>query len=93
MLPGINDLLAFGSATFLAVFGLVNHLHARTAQTLVGRTLGHLGSLACAGAIVVVVVELALHEPVTLVLIAACLAGVVALRVAYLRRPRAAQRL
>ena len=33
MLPGINELLAFGSATFLAVFGLVNHLYARTAAT------------------------------------------------------------
>jgi amino acid transporter len=93
MLPGINDLLAFGSATFLAVFGLVNHLHARTADTLAERILGHVGSLACAAAIVVVVVELARHEPVTLALIAACLGGVVALRVAYLRRLRAAERL
>ncbi len=33
MLPGILEVLAFGSATFLAVFALVNYLAARAAQT------------------------------------------------------------
>ncbi len=85
MLPGVNQLLAFGSVTFLGVFGLVNHLHARTADRARERVLGHLGAADCATAIVVVLVQLAVHQPTTLALIAGCLVGVSALRLVFAR--------
>ena len=83
MLPGINELLAFGSATFLGVFALVNHLHARTADRTTERVLGHLGSIACATAIIVVFAQLAIHDPTALALIAACLLSIGALRLLF----------
>jgi len=86
MLPGINELLAFGSATFLGVFGLVNHLDARTADRTRERVLGHLGSAACAAAVVVVGVQLATHDPLALGLVAGCLVALTALRVVFVRR-------
>lgn len=85
MLPGINELLAFGSVTFLGVFALINHLHARTADRGAERFLGHLGSVACTAAIVVVFVESATDSPVTLAMIAACLVVVLGLRLAFVR--------
>jgi amino acid transporter len=85
MLPSIESILAFGSATFLAVFGLINHLYARMADRLVERALGHLGSIACAGAIAVVFVQLATHDPAALALIAGCLASVALLRLGFVR--------
>ena len=85
MLPGLTQLLAFGSVTFLGVFGLVNHLSARTTDRASERVLGHLGATACAIAIVVVVVQLAVHEPTTLAFIAGCLLGIGALRLAFAR--------
>ncbi|MEU0436024.1 APC family permease [Streptomyces sp. NPDC006290] len=90
MLPGINELLAFASATFLGVFGLINYLHARTADHTRERVLGHLGATACAIAIIVLTTQLAVHEPTTLVLIAGCVLGVGALRLVFARnRPSA----
>ncbi|HZC99258.1 MAG TPA: APC family permease [Actinomycetes bacterium] len=91
LLPGIDELLAFGSATFLGVFGLINHLHARTADRAMERALGHLGSVACAAAIVVVFVQLAADDPTTLALIAGCLLGVSGLRLAFVRFDPAAR--
>ncbi len=86
MLPGLNELLAFGSATFLAVFGLINHLHARTSEQLSDKMLGHVGSVACAAAIVVVFVQLAIDDPTALALIAGCLLGLGGLRLLFTRR-------
>ena len=85
MLPGIEQLLAFGSITFLGVFGLINHLHARTSERRAEQVLGHLGTVACGGAVVVVLVRLASTDPATLGLIAGCLVGVGALRLAFVR--------
>ncbi len=86
MLPGINELLAFGSVTFLGVFALVNHLHARSADRTTDRILGHLGSIACVTAIIVVFVQLATDDPTALALIAGCLLSVGLLRWVFLRR-------
>lgn len=85
MMPGINELLAFGSVTFLGVFALVNHLHARTADRTTDRVLGHIGSTACATAIIVVFVQLAADDPIGLALIAGCLLSIGALRLLFLR--------
>ena len=88
MLPGINELLAFGSATFLGVFGLINHLHARMPETPGARILGHVGSIACVAAIVVVFAQLANDDPTTLVLIAGCLTTIAGLRWLFVRQSR-----
>lgn len=80
MLPGINDLLAFGSITFLAVFTLINYLHARSTDRTRERVLGSIGAVGCTTAIVVVVVELARNNPATLALIVGCLTAVGFLR-------------
>jgi amino acid transporter len=85
MMPGVSQLLAFGSVTFLCVFGLVNHLHARTTDRPRERVLGHVGALACWGSVLVMLVQLALHQPATLALIAGCLLGLGAL---WLASPR-----
>ena len=88
VLPGINQLLAFGSLTFLGVFGLIDHLHARTAQRRGERLLGHAGTVLCTAAVVVMVVQLAIDDPVTLAFITACLVGVAVLRSLHVRRRR-----
>jgi amino acid transporter len=92
MLPGINELLAFGSATFLGVFALINHLHARTADRPIEKALGNVGSVACAAAIVVLFVQLATHDPGALALIAGCLIGVAVLRTIFRRSHSALRR-
>lgn len=91
MLPAINDLLAFGSVTFLGVFGLINHLYARATDRVRERLLGHLGAAACAIAIVVLFGQLAIHEPTTLALIGGCLLGVGALQLIFTRSRGAAE--
>ena len=46
LLPGITEVVSFGSLTFLLVFGLVNLLHARhTAAPGWGRGLAYLGGV------------------------------------------------
>lgn len=88
MLPGINELLAFGSVTFLAVFGLINHARARTSVGWWPRILGHVGSTACGGAIVVVIAELATTDRSALIVMAATVTIVLCLRLAYVRTHR-----
>ena len=90
MLPGINELLSFGSITFLGVFGLINHLQARTADGTADRVLGHVGAAACGAAIVVVCVRLAADDPTTLAMIAGTALGVLVLRLVYVRTHDAA---
>ena len=88
MLPGINELLSFGSVTFLGVFGLINHAFARTADSTGSRLLGHVGTLACCSAIVVVGVELATTDRVALGLIVGTGVAVLAFRFVYARTRR-----
>lgn len=89
MLPAIDDLLAFGSLAFLGVFGLVNHSFARTADDRWSALTGHVGSLLCAGAIGVVLVDLATTNPLALGLVGGLTVAVVALRLVW--RPRVAR--
>jgi amino acid transporter len=92
MLPAINDLLAFGSLTFLGVFGLIDHLHARTAVRRTEQLLGHVGSAACAAAVVVTVGRLAIDAPLTLALVAGCVLTVTVLRALHVRSRIGARR-
>lgn len=90
MLPGIQQVLAFGSATFLAVFALVNLLGARVATTWPPRILAGCGSAACVAAILVLAVELFEHDRAGLALIGVCLVALTLARLAFVatrRRP------
>jgi len=85
MAPDVEQLLAFGSVTFLTVFALVNQAYARTARTVGGQIVGFAGAAACAGAVGVVVVDLARHDPAALAVMGVPVAVVLALRVLYRR--------
>lgn len=88
MLPGILELLAFGSATFLAVFALVNHLAAQAAQTPTARIVADAGSAACIVAVIALAYELSTRDPSALALIAICLIGLILARIAFVRSRR-----
>ncbi len=85
MLPGITALLAFGSVTFLGVFGLVNYLHARTTSSPRERLLGAVGATTCALSTAFLLVQLAVHEPGTLMVVLTSLVVTTALRLAFAR--------
>ncbi len=85
MLPGIVEVLAFGSATFLAVFALVNYLAAGAAQTPLTRIAAGAGSAACIAAIVALGYDLFEHDQSGLALIAVCVIGLVLARLAFVR--------
>jgi hypothetical protein len=92
MLPGILEVLAFGSATFLAVFALVNHLAARGAQRLRDRVMGHVGAAACVGAEVALGIALFRQDRAALALVFGCLAALLTLRVLFVRARKKEQR-
>ncbi len=84
LLPGITEVVAFGSLTFLLVFGLVNLLHARhTARPGWDRGLARLGAAACFAAACALLYELVRHDAAGLALIAACAAAIGAARLAF----------
>jgi amino acid transporter len=86
LLPGITELVAFGSLTFLAVFGLINLLHARrTAERLLDRRLAYLAAAACLAAALGLLYYLAEDDPAALGLAAACGLLLVAGRLAFER--------
>lgn len=85
MLPGILEVLAFGSATFLGVFALVNHLAGRVTPTPIARIVAHAGSAACVAAIIALGFELAEHDRPGLVLIVACVLGLILARLAFVK--------
>ena len=86
LLPGITELVAFGSLTFLTVFGLVNLMHARhSARPGADRALALAAAAACALASVLLVVELARTDRPALAIIAACAGALVVGRTAYVR--------
>jgi amino acid transporter len=79
MLPGITAVITFGSGAFLAVYMIVNYLAARTAPRRSERVSGSVSAVACAAALVVLVVDLARNDRpglvVLIVLVAAIAAG------------------
>jgi amino acid transporter len=73
MLPGITEIVSFGSLTFLLVFGLINLLHARhTAHAGWDRGLAYLGGTACFAAAAGLLYYLARWDRAGLALIGAC---------------------
>ena len=86
LLPGIVEVVAFGSLTFLLVFGLVNFLHARhTARPGWDRGLADLGGAACFAAAAGLLFELARSDWPALVLIGVCAVAIGAGRLAFVR--------
>ncbi len=78
LLPGITELVSFGSLTFLLVFGLINLLHGRhTARPGWDRGLAYTGAAACLLAAGGLLYYLARWDPAGLALIAACAVAVV----------------
>ena len=59
MLPGLTEVIAFGSASFLAIYTLVNYLQARMAASWFDRAAAWFATVACVGAIVALGIELA----------------------------------
>ncbi len=88
MLPGILEVLAFGSATFLAVFALVNYLAARATPTPVARIVAQTGSAACIVALIALGYELFKQDRAALALIAVFVVGLILLRLAFVRSRR-----
>lgn len=89
LLPGIVAVVAFGSLTFLLVFGLVNVLHARhTARPGWDRGLAWLGGAGCAAAAAGLLFELARSDRAGLALIALCALAIALARGAFVRGRR-----
>ncbi len=84
LLPGITEIVSFGSLAFLLVFGLVNLLHARhTASAGWDRGLAYLGSSACFAAAGGLLYYLARSDRAGLVLIGACAALIAVARASF----------
>ncbi|HET7574085.1 MAG TPA: APC family permease, partial [Solirubrobacterales bacterium] len=84
LLPGIVEVVAFGSLTFLLVFALVNLLHARhTAAPGWDRGLAYLGGAACGVASLFLLYQLARDDRAALALICACAAVIAVSRLAF----------
>ena len=86
LLPGITEIVSFGSLTFLLVFGLINLLHARhTAKAGWDRRLAYVGAGACFAAAAGLLYYLARSDRPALLLIGVCGAIVAFGRAAFLR--------
>ncbi len=84
LLPGITEIVSFGSLAFLLVFGLVNLLHARhTASGRWDRGLAYLGAGACFTATGGLLYYLARSDRAGLVLIGVCAALIAVARAAF----------
>lgn len=86
LLPGIVEVVAFGSLTFLLVFALVNLLHARhTAVPGWDRGLAYLGGAACGVAAAGLLYQLARADRPALALICVCAVAIGTGRLAFVR--------
>jgi amino acid transporter len=93
LLPGITEIVSFGSLTFLLVFGLINLMHARhTATPGWDRGLALLGGAACFAAAAALLYYLARSDRAGLALIGACAALIAIARAAFLGSRRRAGR-
>ena len=86
MLPGITEVIAFGSGAFLAVYTLINFLQARTAPHRIERVVAWASASGAAAAIVVLLVELARDDQRGLVILLALAASLTVARVLFVRR-------
>ncbi len=86
LLPGITEIVSFGSLTFLLVFGLINLLHARhTAKPGWDRILAYAGAISCLLATGALVYYLAAHDVAGLALIGVCALVLGAARASFVR--------
>ncbi len=86
LLPGITEIVSFGSLTFLLVFGLINLLHARhTALTGWDRALAYVGAVACFAAAGGLLYYLVRWDRPGLALIGACAVAIAVARGAFVR--------
>jgi amino acid transporter len=86
LLPGIVEVVAFGSLTFLLVFALVNFLHARhTAAPGWDRGLAYLWGVACGVASAGLLYELARDDRAALALIFGCAVAIAVGRLTFVR--------
>lgn len=85
MLPGILQLLSFGSAVFLVVFGLTNYLAYKAAKTLSQKVITGTATLSCLAAIIILFIQLINHDHATLYLTLVSTAVVVAARLVFVR--------
>ncbi len=90
LLPGIAEIVSFGSFAFLLVFALINILHARhTATPGWDRGLAYLGGAACLASAGGLLYYLGRSDRAGLVLIAVCALAVVIARFAFKESRRA----
>lgn len=89
LLPGITEIVSFGSLTFLLVFALINFLHARhTARGRWDVGLAYAGAIGCLAAAMGLLYYLARSDRAGLALIGACAIAVTAARVGFVRSRR-----
>ncbi len=86
LLPGITEIVSFGSLTFLLVFGLINLLHARhTARGGWDRGLAYLGGVACFAGAAGLLYYLARWDRAGLALIGGCAAAIALARAGFVK--------
>ncbi len=86
MLPGITAVIAFGSASFLAIYTVANWLELRMADRTRDRVLAGVGMVACVASIVLLVGELAVDDPGSLVVLVVVVVVLLVGRTVFLRR-------
>ena len=88
LLPGITELVSFGSLSFLGVFAVVNVIHATRADGSLDAAIGWVGAVACTAAAVALVGDLAAHDRLGLALVGGALVLLVVARLGFRRHER-----
>ena len=91
MLPGITEVIVFGSGSFLAVYAIVNYLQARTAPRRSDRVIGAIAGVLCVAALGELIVELARHDRPGLAVLIGLVIALAIGRLAFVRRRAAAR--
>jgi amino acid transporter len=86
MLPGITSVIVFGSASFLAVYAIVNYLQARNAPRRRDRAVAWVAGVLCVAALSDLLVQLARDDRLALGVIVAIVSLLVAGRLVFVRR-------
>ena len=86
MLPGITEVIVFGSGSFLSVYAIVNYLQARTAPARTDRVVAAVAGVACVVALGDLVIDLARHDRPGLAVLIGLVAALAVGRLAFVRR-------